>query len=425
MKSDLVTVNLPYGKRTIICKLPSQKVRGILEPRRMESILAPGDVLLKALERPIGNVRRLRDMVRGKRKILLISSDQTRPVPSRMTLPLLLNEMCSKEAEIKLIIATGLHSPPSKSEMEEKYGKENLERFSETIVHRSSEDEEQFCVGKLSTGMELYVNKELAGEEILTVAEGFIEPHFFAGFTGGPKSILPGVAGAKSIMFNHSAARIDNPLSRSGVLEGNPIQEEMREASSKAGLRFVLNVILDENKEIVRAVAGETLAAHEVGCEMVSKYSKVSALPSEIVVTSNNGFPLDRNLYQMVKGLSAAALTVKKGGVIIIVGECIDGVGHAKFQKMLEESESPKDLLLKIRSGEIDEEDQWEAQILAKVLEIAKVIVVSDGLKQNVVERMHMLHAATLEEALDMASKLAGPEGKVTFLPRGPATIVA
>jgi len=259
--------------------------------------------------------------------------------------------MCSKEAEIKLIIATGLHSPPSKSEMEEKYGKENLERFSETIVHRSSEDEEQFCVGKLSTGMELYINKELAGEEILTVAEGFIEPHFFAGFTGGPKSILPGVAGAKSIMFNHSATRIDNPLSRSGVLEGNPIQEEMREASSKAGLRFVLNVILDENKEIVRAVAGETLAAHEVGCEMVSKYSKVSALPSEIVVTSNNGFPLDRNLYQMVKGLSAAALTVKKGGVIIIVGECIDGVGHAKFQKMLEESESPKELLLKIRSG--------------------------------------------------------------------------
>jgi len=273
--------------------------------------------------------------------------------------------------------------------------------------------------------MELYINKELAGEEILTVAEGFIEPHFFAGFTGGPKSILPGVAGAKSIMFNHSATRIDNPLSRSGVLEGNPIQEEMREASSKAGLRFVLNVILDENKEIVRAVAGETLAAHEVGCEMVSKYSKVSALPSEIVVTSNNGFPLDRNLYQMVKGLSAAALTVKKGGVIIIVGECIDGVGHAKFQKMLEESESPKELLLKIRSGEIDEEDQWEAQILAKVLEIAKVIVVSDGLKQNVVERMHMLHAATLEEALDMAFKLAGPEGKVTFLPRGPATIVA
>ncbi len=425
MKSDLVTVHLPYGKRTITCKLPSQKVLGILEPRRIESMLAPGEVLLKALERPIGNVRRLRDMVRGKRKILLISSDQTRPVPSRMTLPLLLNEINSNEAEIKLIIATGLHSPPSKSEMEEKYGKENLERFSETIVHRSSEDEEQFCVGKLSTGMELYINKELSGGDILTVAEGFIEPHFFAGFTGGPKSILPGVAGAKSIMFNHSAARIDNPLSRSGVLEGNPIQEEMREASSKAGLRFVLNVILDENKEIVGAVAGETLAAHEAGCEMISKYSKVSALPSEIVVTSNNGFPLDRNLYQMVKGLSAAALTVKKGGIIIIVGECIDGVGHAKFQKMLEESESPKELLLKIRSGEINEEDQWEAQILAKVLEIAKVIVVSEGLKQSVVERMHMLHAATLEEALDMALKLAGPEGKVTFLPRGPATIVA
>ncbi|MBO3802428.1 MAG: nickel-dependent lactate racemase [Candidatus Brockarchaeota archaeon] len=425
MMADVVSVSLPYGKGAVDCKLPRRRVRGVLEPREVEAGLPPGDVLAAALRRPIGIAGRLGRLARGRKKILLISSDQTRPVPSRITLPLLLDEISSKEAEVKLLIATGLHSPPSRSEMEEKYGKDNLERFSQIIIHRSSEDDEQFHAGRLSTGMELEVNKELMAEGQLTIAEGFIEPHFFAGFTGGPKSVLPGVAGARSIMFNHSADRIDDPLSRSGVLRGNPIQEEMREASLKAGLGFVLNVILDGKKEIAGAVAGETLAAHEAGCAMVSERSKVKAAPSEIVVTSNNGFPLDRNLYQMVKGLSAAALTVKRGGVIVIVGECVDGVGHGKFQKMLEGSESPEDLLLKIRSGEINEEDQWEAQILAKVLEIARVIVVSGGLKKSVVERMHMLHASSLEEALDRAFELAGPEGKVTFLPRGPATIVA
>ncbi|MGQ9515083.1 MAG: nickel-dependent lactate racemase [Thermoproteota archaeon] len=424
MRSELLSISLPYGRGELTCQIPRKKVRGILEPREMKVGLSPKEVLTNALKQPIGIESRLRDLASKKRRILLISSDQTRPVPSKITLPLIFEEIGSKAVEIILVVATGLHSSPSRGELEEKYGKENLERFSQIIVHRSSEDDEQFFIGKLSTGLELQVNKELARQDQLVIAEGFIEPHFFAGFTGGPKSILPGVAGAKSIMYNHSAERIDDPLSRSGVLRGNPIQEEMREASSRTGLRFILNVLLDEKKEIVGAVAGETLAAHEEGCRIVSAYNKVKALPSEIVVTSNNGFPLDRNLYQMVKGLSAAALTVMRGGVIIIVGECVDGVGHVKFQRMLEESKSPQELLSKIRSKEINEEDQWEAQILAKVLEVAKVIVVSEGLKKSVVEDMHMLHARSLDEALEIAFELTGPEGKVTFLPRGPATIV-
>jgi len=421
---SVTSITLPYGVRGIACKLPTGRIRAILEPREIRPIGRPEEVIERTLREPIGAAQTLREMVRGKRRVLVITSDQTRPVPSRTTLPILLKEIEAARAEADLLIATGLHSPPSKGEMAVKYGGENLERFSDVLIHRSGEGDEQFRAGVLSTGLELYVNRELAKEGQLVIAEGFIEPHFFAGFTGGPKSILPGVAGARSIMSNHSAERIDDTLSRSGILRGNPIQEEMREASSKAGLRFILNVILDEGKNVVRAVAGETIAAHEVGCGIISEHNKVSALPSEIVVTSNNGFPLDRNLYQMVKGLSAAALTVRRGGVIIIVGGCVDGVGHRNFQGMLEEFESPEELLVKIRSGEINEEDQWEAQILSKVLEMAKVIVVSDGLRKSVVEGMHMLHAPTLEEALDRAFELAGPESKVTFLPKGPTAIV-
>jgi len=421
---SVTSIALPYGEGNITCTLPSGRIRAILEPQGIKPTGRPEEIVERALSEPIGAVRALREMVRGKRRVLVITSDQTRPVPSRITLPALLGEIEAERAHADLLIATGLHSPPSKGEMAAKYGDENLERFSDVMIHRSGEDDEQFRAGRLSTGMELHVNGELAKEGQLVIAEGFIEPHFFAGFTGGPKSVLPGVAGADSIMSNHSAERIDDPLSRSGILRGNPIQEEIREASLTAGLRFVLNVILDEGKNIVGAVAGETIAAHEAGCGIVSAHNKVSALPSEIVVTSNNGFPLDRNLYQMVKGLSAAAPIAKRGGVIVIVGECVDGVGHKKFQSMLEESESPGELLAKIRSGEIRCEDQWEAQILAKVLERAKVIVVSDGLKESIAEGMHMLHSPTLEEAIERAFEIAGPESKVTFLPRGPASIV-
>ena len=266
---SVTSVTLPYGVGGITCKVPTRKIRAILEPREIEPIGRPEEIVEKALKEPIGGAKSLRELVRGKRSVLVITSDQTRPVPSRMTLPILLKEIKSERVDADLLIATGLHSPPSKGEMAEKYGNENLERFSNVLLHRSGEGDEQFRAGKLSTGLELYVNKELAKEGQLVIAEGFIEPHFFAGFTGGPKSILPGVAWAGSIMSNHSAERIDDPLSRSGILRGNPIQEEIREASSKAGLRFVLNVILDEEKNVARAVAGETIAAHEVGLSLI------------------------------------------------------------------------------------------------------------------------------------------------------------
>jgi len=421
---SVTSVTLPYGTGSLTCKLPSRRIRAILEPREIEPLGCPEDIVEGSLKEPIGAARTLRETVRGKRRVLVITSDQTRPVPSRITLPILLEEIEAERANADLLIATGLHSPPSKREMAEKYGDENLERFSNVLIHRSGEGDGLFRAGRLSTGLELFVNEELAKEDQLVIAEGFIEPHFFAGFTGGPKSVLPGVAGANSIMENHSAERIDDRNSRSGILRGNPIQEEMREAASRAGLRFILNVILDEEKKIVRAVAGETLAAHEHGCGIVSEHNEVEASPAEIVVTSNNGFPLDRNMYQMVKGLSEAAQTVKSGGVIVIAGECVDGVGHEKFYKMIKESESPTKLLEKIRRGEIDEEDQWEAQVLARVLEKARVIVVSRGLTKSATEDMHMIHSTEIDDALDKAFELAGNGSKVTVVQRGPATIV-
>jgi nickel-dependent lactate racemase len=417
-------ISLPYGRGSIACTIPSDKVQAILEPKAIARATPPLEAVLEALDRPIGS-ERLRDLAKGKGRALLITSDHTRPVPSRMTLPLLLQEIGRGDMEVDLLIATGLHSPPSKGEMEEKYGKENLEKFSSVEVHRSGDDDGQYRAGILSTGLELYLNKALSRDDQLVIAEGFIEPHFFAGFTGGPKSILPGVAGAKSIIKNHSAERIDDSNSRSGILDGNPIQEEMREAALKAGLSFILNVILDEGKSVVRAFAGGAIATHGVGCRTISAHNVVKASPAEIVVTSNNGFPLDRNMYQMVKGLSAAALTVKTGGIIVIAGECVDGVGHDKFYNMLVESDGPAELLGKIRNGEINEEDQWEAQILAKVLEKARVMVVSKGLDRRSAEAMHMLHSTNLEKAIDEAFEMAGPGSRVTVLPKGPATIVA
>jgi nickel-dependent lactate racemase len=276
-------------------------------------------------------------------------------------------------------------------------------------------------LGPLSTGNELFVNGLLPHADLL-VADGYIEGHFFAGFTGGPKSLLPGVSSADTIMRNHSPSNIDHPRARCGVADGNPIYEEMCEAARTANLRFIINVVLNKEKRIASAFAGNPIQAHREGRAFSSKYCGVTAIPEDIVITSNGGYPLDRNLYQLVKGISNGALTAKEGGVIVACGECVDGVGPQQFYDMLASSNSPTEFLRKLRAGEIWEESQWEAQILAKVLERFRVVIVSKGVKPNKVESMHMIHAGTLKEGLEEAFNMK-PSAGITLLPDGPSAI--
>ncbi|MCX7796784.1 MAG: nickel-dependent lactate racemase [bacterium] len=414
-------LKLPYGQGFIEFGLPKDKVQAVLSPKLSRNRSPERNIIMDALKNPV-NSPPLRELVKGKKHILIITNDNTRPNTSRLTFPLLLEEikLGNPITKITTLIATGLHSKLTEEEMEEKFSS-NIRNNIDIITHDAYN--EVVYLSKLSTGTEFWINKAVL-ESDLIIAEGNIEPHFFAGFTGGSKSILPGISGYKTVFSNHSAQMIDHPRSRNGILEGNPIYTEMCEAASKSGLSFILNVVLGKDGKIVKAFSGDPTEAHKMGAEFIKDYTLLPPSPAEIVITSNSGYPLDRNVYQLVRGISVAAETAKPGGVIIIVAECRDGIGHSVFYKLLSDSSSPSEILERIRSKEIYCADQWQVQILAKILENHKVIVVSDRLDKDTVEAMQMLYASSIEEALDIAFRLKGKESKITIVPEGPKTII-
>jgi len=420
---ELQIFKLPYGQDLIEFSLPKDNLQAVLLPKPFpNSSLSEEEVIIESLRNPIASPP-LKELVRGKKHILIITNDNTRPNTSKVTIPLLLEEIRleNPSAKISILIATGLHSKLSGEELREKFTEEILDS-TDIFIHDAYND--LAYISKLSTDNELWVNKIVLGADLI-IAEGNIEPHFFAGFTGGRKSILPGISGYRTIFANHSAGKIDHPLSKNGVLEGNPIHIEMCESAYKIGLSFILNVVLDRDKRIIKAFSGDPIMAHEAGVNFVKDYAVVASSPSEIVITSNSGYPLDRNVYQTVKGISVAAETAKPGGIIIIMAECRDGIGHQAFYDLLYNASSPTELLAQIRKEKIYYADQWQVQILAKILEKNSVILVSDRLERHTVENLHMLYASSIQEALDMAFSLKGKQSKITVIPEGPRIIVS
>ncbi len=422
------TIALPYHRGFLEASVPEGNLRAVLTGRLAEKE-PPGpaaEIIDEALDNPLG-APRLEELARGREVVTIITSDHTRPLPSRLTLPHLLERIraASPRAKIRILVATGFHRPSTPEELAEKFGAELVGR-EEILVHDAFDPETVAYLGKLPSGGDLYVNK-IALECDLLVAEGFIEPHFFAGFSGGCKSVLPGVAGEVSIRANHCAASIAHPKARAGVLEGNPVYEDMVHAGRKAGLAFVLNVVLNGKKEIVAAFAGDPVVAHREGCAFVGELARVERCPADIVVTTNGGYPLDQNIYQAVKGMTAAEATCREGGVIIMVAACADGHGGEGFYRTFAEAADARLVYSEILKRKWWETtpDQWEAQILARIMAKHTVFLVTDMCDPEVVKRMHLRHAATFAEALEGAFALKGREADVVVIPDGVSVIVA
>lgn len=405
--------------------VPKEKINGILLPR-IESCGAENEqsLVLRALDNPVGTLP-LRDLARDKSNITIVSSDHTRPVPSHITMPLLLQEIRkgNPHAKITILIATGAHRPPSVEELTAKYGTKIVSQ--ENIVSHDSTDIVNMCkVGALPSGEDLYINR-IAFEADLLVAEGFIEPHFFAGFSGGRKSIFPGITNRSVIMSNHCSENISNPRARTGVLNGNPIHEEMVYAAGLSGLNFILNVVLDENKKVINAFCGHYDLAHRKGCEFVRKIATVEAKPADIVITTNGGYPLDQNIYQAVKGMTAAEASCVEGGVIIAVSQCIDGVGGESFYRSFKGKSLP-DIMNEITNRASTETipDQWQSQILARILLKHQVIMVTD-VPEEIVADMQMVRAPSINDALQMAKSMRpSNSNSITVIPNGVSVIV-
>ncbi len=415
-----------YGKGKVKGNFDDDRLVGCLLSRLHEfkSELSETEIVKRALENPIGT-KPLSEMVKGKKNVVIIASDHTRPVPSRVIMPLMLEEIRKGEptADITILIATGCHRGTTKEELIHKFGEEIVEK-EKIVIHDCLADKDMVSLGILPGGGELIINK-LAVEADFLCSEGFIEPHFFAGFSGGRKSVLPGIASRQTVLANHCAEFIASDHARTGVLKDNPIHTDMLFAAKKANLAFIVNVVIGAEKQGLYAVAGDCKKAHLKGVEFLEQYAEVEATPADIAISTNGGYPLDQNIYQAVKGMTAAEATVKENGVIIMLAASNDGHGGEYFYNTFKNEKSNEVLAEQFAATPRNKTipDQWEAQILVRILRKHKVIYVSE-LYNQMIRDFHMIPAKTLEDALKKAEEILGRKGTVAAIPDGVSVIV-
>lgn len=419
-------IKLPYGNGYREYEPDESRLKAVLVSGAHQ--FRPEDdgaaLVRRALASPV-NSPGLHALAQGKKNIVIISSDHTRPVPSHIIMPVLLEEIraVNPQAKVTILVATGFHRGSTREELLLKYGAEILDKV-HIHIHDSVNDE-MADLGTLPSGGRLLVNR-IAVDADLLIGEGFIEPHFFAGFSGGRKSVLPGVVSYRTVLENHCADFIASPYARAGVLENNPLHRDMLYGAGAAKLAFIINVVIDAEKQIIKAFAGHFNDAHLAGCAFVSALAGVKKAPADLVITTNGGYPLDQNIYQSVKGMTAAEATVKQGGVIIMVAECADGHGGESFFDTFSNAESPLQVMEGIlpRSSGETIPDQWESQILARILLEHEVIMVT-GAPREMVEAMHLRWAETLEEAVSLAEKIINKDDyDITVIPDGVSVIV-
>lgn len=415
-------VKLAYGRDGLWVDLPDDNV-SVVEPRRVPGVPEEREAIRSALREPLGSPS-LHELVKKDDTVAVVFSDITRPQPRRQMLSVLLEEISHVPREqIALINALGTHRANTEVELEEMLGAGILEDY-RVVQHDAWDEDSMVDLGRTSFGHRAYVNGEYmrASVKILT---GFIEPHLFAGFSGGPKAVLPGVAGYDTILANHGWRMIGDPGATWGVTAGNPIWEEMREVAVMTSPTFILNVTLNGHKEITGVFAGDMQEAHAAGIEFV-RFTSVVPVPArfDIVITSNSGYPLDLNLYQAVKGMSAAAQIVEPGGSIVIAAECWDGLpDHGEYAKLLQMASSPEELLAMVGSPGFSRHDQWEVQVQAQIQRKANVYVRSSYLSPEEVRSALLNPCESIEETLSDLLHRYGADATICVLPQGPMTI--
>jgi len=426
--SELKRISIPLANGRTEAFLPKRNLAGILVPPigQYPYTADESGLIHGALDHPIDSPS-LEELAREKTSMVIITSDHTRAMPSRVTLPILLHRIrkANPRIQITILVGTGGHRAMTESELREKFGEEIV--CGETLVQHSAYDQESLVqIATLPSGNDLWINR-LAAETELLVAEGLIEPHFFAGFSGGRKSILPGVAGYQSIMTNHCAEFIQHEDACTGNLDGNPVHQDMLAAAKWAKLAFILNVVLGEEGSIIKAYSGNFQTAHEQGIQFLREWFTVPRILGDIVITSNGGYPLDQNIYQAVKGMSTAESCCKPNGVIVIVAACQDGHGGDSFFRMMSSSETPEELhrrtCLVPREQTIP--DQWEFQILSRILTHHRVILVTPYCDPMIIRAMRLEHAATLEDAVEKALQMQKKDARIVVIPNGVSTMVA
>jgi len=419
---DFVDVRLAYGKEGLSVRLPRDRTT-VIQPTYVPGLPDQLGALQTALRNPMGT-KPLRQLVQPGQTIAISVCDITRPMPSRVVLPAVLAELGHIPSnDITILVATGTHRANSEDELVAMLGSEVVENY-RVINHTAFDNSTLKRLDDTSTGIPVYLNKVWADSDF-RITTGFVEPHFFAGFSGGPKMVAPGLAGFETIMKLHDAEMIGHSKSTWGMTVGNPIHDAVRGIAKQTGVGFSLDVTINRDHQITSAYAGEMFQVHGAACQ-VAKHSAMQAVdaPFDVVLTSNSGYPLDQNLYQAVKGMSAAAQVVREKGTIICAAECSDGVpAHGQYQEILASAAGPHELLDMINAPGYDKHDQWQVQIQAQIQTRARVLFKSSFLSADEVRAAHLEPVADLDFAVMEALSGYGPNARLCVLPEGPQTI--
>jgi nickel-dependent lactate racemase len=418
-------VELEYGRRGLTVDLPDDRVRGVLRLRPASPLPDESGAVRAALRDPLGSPA-LRTLAAGRRDACIVICDVTRPVPNQVILPQIIAELEAAgipSDQITILVATGNHRPNEGPELIEMVGAAIAENY-HVVNHHSEADEEQVYLGDSSGGVGIYVDRTYV-ESDLKIITGLVEPHFMAGYSGGRKIVCPGLISFKSVYYFHSPALLENECATNGVLAGNPLHAFALEVCAAAGVDFSVNVVIDEQRHICGVFAGELEQAHAAGVAFCDEVCKVPFdEPAEIVVTSSAGYPLDATLYQVVKGMVGALPALKPGGTVIIAAEMSEGIGSREFRHMLFDAADHESFMRQILHHEhVFTKDQWEVEMLCRVLRAGNVMVVGEGVPAEDLNRCLVTAMPSVEAAVEAALAEHGPQAGILVIPSGPYCI--
>lgn len=419
-------VHLKYGIDGLDLEFPkTENFQGVLHPGEAAPLADPLMAVEEALVRPVA-ARPLHDLAVGRENAVIVVSDITRPVPNKLLLPAIistLEEAGIASERITILVATGIHRPNEGEELDRLVGSEIASRY-RVINHFSKEQEEMVLVGQVGDGVPAYVNRHYVDAD-LKILTGFIEPHMWAGFSGGRKSILPGISSVRTLEFMHGPEMVAHPNTRYGLLEGNPFHEAGLDIMAQAGADFIVNVTLDTEKRVTGVFAGHPVKAHRAGVEFLSRHcvKKIEA-PLDFVVTTNAGAPLDCNLYQTAKGLSGVSPAVREGGVILIATECLEGFGSEEYREVFEHATTPASFIEKLMKKEFFLPDQWCAQETYQVMMKNEVWIHTKGIDATTLERFHFKPVPDMSEAIEQLLWRFGQQARWAIVPDGPMLIL-
>lgn len=417
-------VRLAYGRSGLDLDVPRERTT-VIEPVQAPALADPDAALTAALRRPVGGPA-LRALAAPGQTAAISVCDVTRAQPRREMVAAVLRELDGvvRPEDVTILIATGTHRANTPAELRAMLGDEILGAC-RVINHDARDDSSLVDLGESGAGVPTRLCRHWL-EADLRITTGFVEPHFFAGFSGGPKMVAPGLAGLDTVLTLHDAARVGHPRSTWGIVDDNPLHGDIRAIAARpeAKPHFSMDVLLDRSQRITHVFAGELFEMHARACAAARPIAmRETGRRFEVVVTTNSGYPLDQNLYQAVKGMSAAAQVVADGGTILCAAECSDGIpDHGRYAELLARGSSPAELLERIEARPETEPDQWQVQVQAMIQRRARVLVKADGLSEEQLSAAHFEAAPDLDAAL--ADCLAGrPEARVCVLPEGPQTI--